>query len=561
MAGTQHISAALQTTLPGPSTLRRGLALCLAVLALAGQPAVAQRLANQFDEQAAGASRGPSQGFEQRAVDTSVARPFVPKTTSRPEAWPTGRSGAQGNVVSSIRRDPGSPLVPIEGPSPVSSEVVQALAAVPLTSSPETDPRASSGEAAAASGVVQTQYVEPATAVSPYPSTGYAPATLPANENAGLRPTPSGIADGFSQPLPATGPEAAPAGPPPADASAGEDSLLSHAQSLQTAMVVARVGPEVVLESDLITPSVAEWLEKVTPGLKPEQVRELKMQVYRHLLTQHIESMIVYVDACRTIPEDAFPEIEAKVNQAFDAEQLPKLMEASNVANSMEYEQLLRSRGQSLDRLKKAFFERAIAQQWMQQALEMEAGGEIPHAELIAYYQEHLEDYEYPAKATFEELCVRYGGQRTREQAWGMLAALGNRVLAGEPFGEVAKQASEGPTASQGGGYDWTTQGSLRSDAVDEAIFSLPVGKLSTILEDEMGLHIVRVTDRTEAGRTSFLEAQVEIRETLRMERQKKAVDEYLAKLRERTPVWTIFDDEGEGQQSASMAGRTAGSR
>jgi len=233
----------------------------------------------------------------------------------------------------------------------------------------------------------------------------------------------------------------------------------------------------------------------------------------------------------------------------------------------MEYEQLLRSRGQSLDRLKKAFFERAIAQQWMQQALEMEAGGEIPHAELIAYYQEHLEDYEYPAKATFEELCVRHGGQRTREQAWGMLAALGNRVLAGEPFGEVAKQASEGPTASQGGAYDWTTQGSLRSDAVDEAIFSLPVGKLSTILEDEMGLHIVRVTDRTDAGRTSFLEAQVEIRETLRMERQKKAVDEYLAKLRERTPVWTIFDDEGEGegqgqgQQSASMAGRTAGSR
>ena len=158
-------------------------------------------------------------------------------------------------------------------------------------------------------------------------------------------------------------------------------------------MVVARVGPEVVLESDLITPSVAELLEKVTPGLKPEQVRELKMQVYRHLLTQHIESLIVYVDACRTIPEEAFPEIEVKVNQAFDAEQLPKLMQASNVANSLEYEQLLRSRGQSLDRLKKAFFERAIAQQWMQQALDIEAGGEIPHAELISYYQGHLKDY------------------------------------------------------------------------------------------------------------------------------------------------------------------------
>jgi hypothetical protein len=53
----------------------------------------------------------------------------------------------------------------------------------------------------------------------------------------------------------------------------------------------------------------------------------------------------------------------------------------------------------------------------------------------------------------------------------------------------------------------------------------------------------------------------VEIRETLRMERHQKAVDEYLTKLRDRTPVWTIFDDEGEVQQSSSMAGRTAGSR
>jgi len=138
---------------------------------------------------------------------------------------------------------------------------------------------------------------------------------------------------------------------------------------------------------------------------------------------------------------------------------------------------------------------------------------------------------------------VRFGARRTREEAWGILASLGNRVLSGEEFAAIAKQASEGPTASQGGRYDWTTKGSLRSKVIDEAIFSLPVGKLSTILEDGGGLHIIRVTERTEAGRTSFLDAQVEIREKLRMERHEKAVEDYLAKLRDRTPVWTIFDD------------------
>jgi hypothetical protein len=58
-------------------------------------------------------------------------------------------------------------------------------------------------------------------------------------------------------------------------------------------------------------------------------------------------------------------------------------------------------------------------------------------------------------------------------------------------------------------------------------------------------LHIIRVVERTEAGRKPFIEAQVEIREHLLAERRERAMSEYLAKVRERTPVWTMFDAEG----------------
>ena len=126
-----------------------------------------------------------------------------------------------------------------------------------------------------------------------------------------------------------------------------------------------------------------------------------------------------------------------------------------------------------------------------------------------------------------------------------MLAVMGNEVLAGRPFEEVARARSEGPTAQAGGTFDWTGKGSLASKPLDEAIFSLPVGQLSTILEDESALHIVRVIERQDAGRTPFLEAQVQIRQTLRDERRRKQVESYLAKLREQTPIWTVFDDDG----------------
>jgi hypothetical protein len=334
-------------------------------------------------------------------------------------------------------------------------------------------------------------------------------------------------------------------------AATGPTPGLPQAVSLETAMVVARVGPEVVLESDLLTPKALDWLDTVSPNLKPEQIRELKLQICRQVIDQHIETLLVYVDACREIPEDKLPEIRKNVDKAFDEQYLPKLMQEAKAANTLEYEQSLRAKGQSLDRLRKMFFERGIAQEWLRK----NAGGdeEIPHAEMIAWYQNHLADYDYPAKARFEAITVKDGLKRSRQQAWQLLAEMGNEVLAGRPLADVAKARSEGPTASTGGQFDWATKGSLSSKVLDEAIFSLPVGQLSTILEDEHALHIIRVTERKEAGRISFVEAQVEIRNTLHDERKQRQMDEYLARLRERTPVWTIFDDQ-PGQPPATAA-------
>jgi hypothetical protein len=330
-------------------------------------------------------------------------------------------------------------------------------------------------------------------------------------------------------------------------------------QSLETALVVARVGPEVVLEADLLTPKAIEWLEKVTPGMPPEQVRQLRLQICQQVLPQHVETLLVYVDACREIPEDKLPEIRANVDRAFDEQQLPRLMKDANVANSLEYEKSLRASGMSLDRMRKMFFERGLAQEWLRK--NVKADEEIPHAELIAWYQNHLSDYDYPAKARFEAISVKTGLKRSRREAWEMLAAMGNEVLAGRPLADVARERSEGPTAADGGGFDWTGKGSLSSARLDEAIFALPVGQLSTIIEDGEQLHIVRVTERKEAGRTPFTEAQVEIRETLIAERRQQASDEYLAKLRQRTPVWTVFDDRGSSPLDPQFtAGRPASS-
>lgn len=332
---------------------------------------------------------------------------------------------------------------------------------------------------------------------------------------------------------------------------------LPKPTSLEAALVVARVGPEVVLEADLLTPKALEWLEQVSPGLPPEKIRELRLQICQQVIGQHIETLLVYVDACREIPADKLPEIRKNVDQAFDEQQLPKMMEEEGIANSLEFEQRLRSRGMSLERMRKMFFERGLAQEWMRK--NVASNDEVAHGELIAWYQNHLDEYDYPARAEFETLTVKTGLKRSRTEAWEILAGMGNEVLGGRPFAEVAKTRSEGPTAAAGGRFGWTGKGSLASKKLDEAIFSLPVGELSAIIEDGEAIHIVRVTKREEAGRTPFLEAQVEIRSKILDDRRRVAVDDYLGKLRARTPVWTVFDDaKGTVNEPVFTAGRPA---
>ena len=126
------------------------------------------------------------------------------------------------------------------------------------------------------------------------------------------------------------------------------------------------------------------------------------------------------------------------------------------------------------------------------------------------------------------------------------LAEMGDEVLRGKQFADVAKARSQGLTADKGGQRDWTSKGALRSNVLDEAIFGLPVGTMSRILEDEDGFHIIRVIERKEAGAVPVKDAQVEIKNKLKEERSKKQTSAYLDKLRGETAAWTILDNDSE---------------
>jgi parvulin-like peptidyl-prolyl isomerase len=421
--------------------------------------------------------------------------------------------------------------------------------------------------------VAQDYPMGPGNGTMPWAPVGPAPG-LPGNgygivPGAPTRPTASVRPELWPNGLPAQGPLAA--GPSPVVHRASWED----ARPCAGAQILARVGNDVVLTSDVLQAAAIDELmdrfkdripasqldaqrkslvQEVTAGIndlvahinEPDPAARLDPQrkmLIQQLIALQIQTKIVFQDFQRTVSKENLPNIQEAINRRFDEVELPHLLKRENVPGRQELEWKLRSQGSSLDRERRIFMERAVAGQWRQEQVKVDRM-EVTHEEMLAWYNAHLADFEKPARARWEELMVSFSKYRTKEDAYAALAHMGNQVLAGVPLAEIAKARSDGPTSPQGGQRDWTNKGSLIEE-LDRALFDpqLAVGRLTPIVEGKTGLHIVRVVQRQDATRTPFATAQPEIQEKIRKERLNKQYMEYLKKVQQQIPTWTIFDD------------------
>ena len=310
---------------------------------------------------------------------------------------------------------------------------------------------------------------------------------------------------------------------------------------IEPARVIAIVGDQSILVGDLGS-EIHEIRERLKDQISDDEFKTQRPLLIKQLLKQKINTMLVYHDFLRKIPPERHSEIMANINEQFTKSQLDVTLKKNKVDNVAELDNKLRQKGSSLKKLKRSFAEHVIAQQMIRQ--NTDPNKEITHDEMLEYYREYIKDFKFPAKTKWEELVAEHINYRLKSTAKRDIAAMGNQVLRGAPLSAVAKRSRQGPRWEQGGMHEWTTQGNLNSTKLDESIFSLPVGKLSQIIEDDDGFHIIRVVQRVDAGRVPFFEAQVEIKEKIKEERRKRRLEEYIVRLREKTRVWTMFDGE-----------------
>lgn len=163
----------------------------------------------------------------------------------------------------------------------------------------------------------------------------------------------------------------------------------------------------------------------------------------------------------------------------------------------------------------------------LDEAVAMKAVGEIAEADLQAYYEQNKARYVTAPRVNVSHIQISVApgaSQADRESAQAKAQALAERVQADPAsFAELAREESQDVgTARDGGQLGWVTPGSW-PQALEQAVFALQEGAVSSVVEGPGGFHIFLANQvEGEKGET-FQEArekvETEVRRQLASER------------------------------------------
>jgi hypothetical protein len=245
--------------------------------------------------------------------------------------------------------------------------------------------------------------------------------------------------------------------------------------------------------------------------------------------------------------------MHSRARQMFFDNELKELQKKYETEDLTELDAKLRETGSSLRARQREFTDMMLGHMYMRSKVEKDP--KVTISEINAAYAKELDSYRHGAKARWEQLSVMFANHPSKQAATEAIKSMGREAYYGGSMQAVARDKSEEPFADEGGLHDWTTEGSLASKPLDQQIFSIPLNRMSEVIEDEQGLHIVRVLERKDAGVLPLAELQEDIRAKVKKQKiaasQRKMVDE----MRQRVPVWTMYPKDLPGAKPLRPTG------
>jgi peptidyl-prolyl cis-trans isomerase C len=220
---------------------------------------------------------------------------------------------------------------------------------------------------------------------------------------------------------------------------------------------------------------------------------------------------------------------DAEVNAQLDA--VKKGTTPENFANSLKQMNMT-------EPALKAYFASQLA---VKKLLDKDLASKIvvTPEEVKAFYDSNPDAFKTPEMVRASHILVKVDKTASAEEkakALEMIKAIQKRIQSGEDFAKVAKEVSDCPSKDNGGDLNFFQKGQM-VPPFENAAFSMKPGQTSDIVETEFGYHIIRLTDKKEAGTMSFDEVKSRIEQHLKTEKMSKEFPKYVEKFKSKAKI------------------------
>ena len=202
-----------------------------------------------------------------------------------------------------------------------------------------------------------------------------------------------------------------------------------------------------------------------------------------------------------------------------------------NKLTKEQLEQALQQQGVTMDRYREQVRDELRRAQLINR--EIRGKVNVTPEEVERYYQAHLEDYSTPESITISHIVLQLAADAPPEQVAAVqkrAADLYAELKGGADFAEVARANSEDGSAKAGGSLGTFKKGEVL-DVLEKATEKLKPGQFSEPVRSNVGIHIVRLDERSGASHAPLEKQAEEIKQRL-----------YNAALEERYNRWLRED-------------------
>jgi peptidyl-prolyl cis-trans isomerase C len=320
---------------------------------------------------------------------------------------------------------------------------------------------------------------------------------------------------------------------------------------MMTAVIVASLLPSNVFADDPAPTqpvNVAEVNGKVIAYKDFERQLEIfKQQVMRGQAGQLPEALMEraktqVVD--QMIAEELLYQESVKQNfkleQGFVDKELKSLQ--GKFASNEQYQETLKRMQMTEDQLKVQIARQASIRKLIEKDVVSKIS--ISKEDAQKYFESNTAKFHQPERVRAQHILIKVesgADDQKKTEALNKLKGIKKRILAGDDFGKLAKDHSEGPSNVREGDLGYFTRGRMVKP-FEDAAFKLAPNEVSDIVETQFGYHLIKVLDHQPDKDPTFEEVEPKIMATLRNEMIQQEMEPYLKKLRENAKIQTFLN-------------------